>query len=55
MINASELKRWLDTLPYGENVYIEDDGLTIRAYSTSAYFEIGGNPDSDSEVNNETD
>lgn len=47
MITVTELKRWLSELPADESVYIDEGGLTLRAYRTSSYYEVGGNPDED--------
>lgn len=45
MITKAELRGWLETLPDDELVYVEEGGLSLRAYASSAYIEVGGNPD----------
>ena len=42
MIEKNELIRWLNTLPEGAEVGVDDGGLTLRVSNESAYLEVGG-------------
>ena len=45
MIPVSDLRKWLDTLPVGELVGVDDGGLVLVALDTDAYIEVGGLPE----------
>jgi hypothetical protein len=45
MILASELRKWLDSLPEGAWVAIDDGGLALRELADpETYCEVGGIP-----------
>jgi hypothetical protein len=45
MITVTELKRWLNTLPAGDSVAVDEGGLTLVSEKCpDAYIEVGGVP-----------
>jgi len=45
-MSREEVMAWLETLPEGSGVFIDDGGLTLRcAEETEAYLEVGGSMD----------
>jgi len=43
MIEAAELKAWLNRLPKKAEVYVDEGGLTLMVRGSEAYLEVGGN------------
>jgi len=56
---AAEIAEWLDSLPYGAMVGVDDGGLCLRAVVdgevTGAYYDIGGIPTDDDDEDIRTD
>jgi hypothetical protein len=46
MIDRDELRSWLDTLPPGSQVAVDDGGLTLELVGSDGevYIEVGGLP-----------
>lgn len=51
MITVTELKRWLNTLPAGDSVAVDEGGLTlVSEKDPNAYLEVGGVPEEDEQA-----
>jgi hypothetical protein len=51
MITVTELKRWLNTLPKGDSVAVDEGGLTLVSEKCpDAYLEVGGVPEEDEQA-----
>lgn len=42
MMTREEIQRWLDTLPAGTLVGVDEGGLSLVAIGEDAYLEVGG-------------
>lgn len=49
MMPVSEIKTWLDTLPPGASVGVDEGGLAITTPDGENYLEIGGIPEDEPE------
>lgn len=45
--SADELMHWIASVAEGAKVYIDDDGIRIRALGTNDYYELGGHTPDD--------
>jgi hypothetical protein len=44
MLNATEVRAWLATLPDDALVGIDEGGITLQALDSDAYLDVGGMP-----------
>jgi hypothetical protein len=60
MMSATEVLRWLNTLPNNSDVAIDEGGICLveidwEGNQTEAYLEIGGTPDDETTLEEDTD
>lgn len=60
MMNKAEVRRWLDTIPDGSSIAIDEGGLSIveidaSGEQTDAYLEIGMTPAEEDALNPDKD